>query len=149
MWEFTRLIFFTKLIIFLKKSYFSIIILLIVFSFHYFDSSTLHPSIITLVPVLGVSLIIIYGNQDLFFSKIISSKPIKYIGLISYSLYLWHYPIFSFARLNNIFQEEYKIFYILLSILLATFSYYFIEKKFRDIKKINFRIIFFSINYFL
>ena len=135
--------FFYKVNNFFKEIILLIGLLLIVFSFHYFDSSTLHPSIITLVPVLGVSLIIIYGNQDLFFSKIISSKPIKYIGLISYSLYLWHYPIFSFARLNNIFQEEYKIFYILLSILLATFSYYFIEKKFRDIKKINFKNFFY------
>ena len=134
--------FFYKINNFCKEIILLIGLLLIFFSFLYFDSSTLHPSIITLIPVLGVSLIIIYGNQELFFSRVISLKPIKYIGLISYSLYLWHYPIFSFARLNNLFQEEYKIFYILLSILLATFSYHFIEKNLEILKKLILRIFF-------
>ena len=102
----------------------------------------LNPSLITLFPVLGVSLIIWFANKKEFITKILSTKVLVGIGLISYSLYLWHYPIFAFARIAGVFEnnELYKYLFILLTILLSIFSYYFIEKKTRN-KNINFKII--------
>ncbi len=63
-----------------------------------------------------------------------SSKIFLFFGLISYSLYLWHYPIFAFLRYIEIFNNSIwiKLLSILLTIILSIFSYYFIEKTFRN-----------------
>ena len=114
-------------------------IILIFYSIFLFDSSTKHPSFLTLIPVVGVSLLIIFlRERSSFIYKLLSSKLFVSIGLISYSLYLWHYPIFAFGRAMNsdptIFE---KILWIILSFVLSTLSYLFIEKKFRDKKLIS------------
>ena len=69
--------------------------------------------------------------------NIISNKFITSIGLISYSLYLFHYPIFAFVRSNRLAQGMFEYSIVAIIILgLSIFSYYFIEKPFRDKKKI-------------
>ena len=80
--------------------------LLILHSFFFFNDQMLHPSIYTLSPIVGTSLIIWFSNKDEIITKILSLKIIVGIGLISYSLYLWHYPIFAFARISNLIQGE-------------------------------------------
>ena len=83
-------------------------------------------------------MIVIKFSNNNFTSKILSYKPLVFIGLISYSLYLWHYPIFSFSELLS-FQSSSanKLFIILLSLFLSIISYYLIEKKFRNKSLIN------------
>ncbi len=117
-------------------------ILLIIHSIIFFDDKMLHPSIITLSPIFGTCLIIWFSNKDEFITKILSSKLFVGIGLISYSLYLWHYPIFAFARVNQIFDGK-----LITELFLATFiffisvlSYFIIEKPFRN-KSISFKKI--------
>lgn len=98
-----------------------------------FDSKTLHPSLITLFPVLGVTIIILISNESLIVNKVLIFKPLSYIGLISYSFYLWHYPIFAFARLNNVFDSFYqKVSCILISFLLSVVTYHLVEVIFRN-----------------
>jgi len=108
-------------------------IILIFFSFIYFNNDTLHPSFATIVPVLGTALIIWYSNEKCIVTKILSNKCLVGLGLISYSLYLWHYPLFSFGELLNL-VENYadKTIVILLSLLMSFASYFFIEKPFRN-----------------
>ena len=77
----------------------SIGLLLIGHSILFFDDKTFHPSFYTLSPIIGVCLIIWFSHKDELITKIISSKLFVGIGLISYSLYLWHYPIFAFSRI--------------------------------------------------
>ncbi len=115
---------------------------LILISFVYFDHSVRHPSIITLIPILGVILIICFIDKKSILNKILSSKIFVGTGLISYSLYLWHYPIFAFARITEITSGEVskKIIMGFAIITISIFSYFFIEKPFRN-KKIKFNKI--------
>ena len=111
---------------------------LIFFSIIFFNSATKHPSFITLIPVIGIFCLILYSDKKNLITKILSVKPIRFIGLISYSLYLWHYPIFSIARYNDFFDNNLtKFFLIIVSIILSIISYYFIERNFRDTKIIS------------
>jgi peptidoglycan/LPS O-acetylase OafA/YrhL len=111
-------------------------ILLIIFSFFFFDDQDLLPSFHSLIPLIGVCLIIWFSDKDEIITKILSSKIFVFFGLISYSLYLFHYPIFAFSRLFEIFNHYYKILFIFLTIIISIFSFYFVERQFRDKKKI-------------
>jgi len=109
--------------------------LLILYSFLFFNFAKIfHPSIITLVPLIGVSLIIWFSKKGELITEILSSKIFVFFGLISFSLYLWHYPIFSFLRYIEMFNNsvEIKVLAIVLTIILSVLSYYFIEVPFRD-----------------
>ena len=63
-----------------------------------YDAATPYPSFYTAVPVIGTALIILFGWQGTWTAKLLSTRPFVGIGLISYSLYLWHQPLFAFAR---------------------------------------------------
>ena len=95
-----------------------------------------HPGVITLLPVVGTFLIILFSNDKNIINKFLSYKPIVFTGLISYSLYLWHFPIFSFIRLSQVsIDTPFKyIVLIFLILTLSILSYYLIEKPFRNKK---------------
>lgn len=105
-------------------------LILISYSFFYFDSETFHPSFYTLIPAIGVTLILWFTHKDNIISKILSYKIFVKIGLISYSLYLWHYPIFSFANhLEILFDNNFgKLILIIITFILSIFTYNFIEQ---------------------
>jgi len=105
----------------------------------FFNDEMFHPSFYTLFPIIGVCLIIWFSNKDGFITKILSIKLFVGIGLISYSLYLWHYPIFAFSRITNFTDANIlQILFLVGSVLIISIiSYFFIEKPFRD-KKSNF-----------
>ena len=97
-----------------------------------------HPTIYTIIPIISVSLIILLSGKTSFFKSILSNNFFVFTGLISYSLYLWHYPVFSFSRhifINTDFENNIilKLFLIVISIILSLISYFFIEK-FLDLK---------------
>ena len=128
----------------------SVGLFLIGYSILFFNHKMFHPSFYTLSPIIGVCFIIWFSNKNELITKILSTKLFVGIGLISYSLYLWHYPIFAFARVNEFIQGNYinKIIIGLVSLIVSFLSYYFVEKFFRN-KKNNFykifKIIFFLI----
>ena len=124
------------------NTYFPIIgFFLIGYSIFFFNDKMFHPSFYTLSPIIGVSLIIWYSNKDDLTSRILSTKLLVGLGLISYSLYLWHYPIFSFLRITlTSLTEIEKIGCIFLSIVLSIVSYFLIEKPARNKNK-SFSII--------
>ena len=108
--------------------------ILIILSIFLLNDQMSLPSIFTLPSVIGVCLIIFFSNNKDKISNILSLKIIVFFGLISYSLYLWHYPIFAFYS-YIFFSEEsglIKVLLILLSILISVISYQYIEKPFRN-----------------
>lgn len=119
-------------------------LVMILLSILLFNKNTPFPSIYTLFPTIGTALIILYSSNNTYVTKILSIKFITAIGLISYSTYLWHQPIFAFFRLSNFGQTstiEY-IFLIVLTFLLAFFSWRYIEKPFRDKTFLSTKLIF-------
>ena len=113
-------------------------LLMIVFSLFFFDDSIKHPSFLTLIPVVGTSLILLFYNESFFLLKILKNKIFIFFGLISYSLYLWHFPILAFNKIKSghlSFQD--KLDSIILAIFLSVITYYIIEKPFRNFKIIN------------
>ena len=110
---------------------------LITYSILFFNQETPHPSLYTLIPIIGVALIINFSTTDDLTGRLLASKPLVGIGLISYSLYLWHYPIMAFGRIisNNPTGLE-KFVWIVVTLLLSIASYFLIEKQFRTPRRI-------------
>lgn len=108
--------------------------IVLLLSFALFDDSNFHPSYLTLIPVTATYLIIQNTSEDSLINKVLSIPALIFIGLISYSFYLWHHPIFSFAKILDIGQESIwiKTLIIFISILLGFITYKFIEKPFRN-----------------
>ena len=108
----------------------------------FFNDKMFHPSFYTLSPIIGVCLIIWFSNNDELITRILSTKLLVGIGLISYSLYLWHYPIFTFYEITG-FSQGSLFKKLLLGIIisaLSIFSYYFIERPARN-KNNKFKVI--------
>jgi len=120
----------------------------ILFSCFYYTEYTSFPGIAALIPVLGSAAIIHSGmNNESKILNILKLKPFIFIGLISYSLYLWHWPLVVFANYLNPIQDfsiATIIFLLGLSIFLSTISYYIIEQPFRAKKTFSRKFIFSS-----
>jgi len=126
---------------------------LIFFSFFFFKTELVHPSFLTLTPVIGISLIILFSEKKTILYNYLSNKYLVFIGLISYSLYLWHYPLISFVKILEFSFDNYvvKILILFSVFFLSLLSYYFVEKKFRNknfISAKNFLILIFSLTFF-
>lgn len=101
----------------------------------FYDDKIFHPSVLTLLPIFGVSLIIYFArDKENFMKKLLSQKIIVGIGLISYSLYLWHYPIFAFGRIDQNYDIKIvdKIKWTIIIFVISVISYFLIEKPFRN-----------------
>jgi len=98
-----------------------------------FDKFTPFPSLYALAPVGGSVLIILFADRDTWTAKILSTRAFVGIGLISYSAYLWHQPLFAFARIRSYEQSGVGVLLGLsvVSLLLAWFSWAYIEQPFR------------------
>ena len=117
-------------------------LILIGYSIAFFNDEMFYPSLFTLSPIIGVCLIIWYSDKNELITKILSTKLFVGIGLISYSLYLWHYPIFALNRTVNFSDGNIyiKVSLIFIVIISSIISYYFIEKPAR--KKITLKLFF-------
>jgi len=117
----------------------------IIFSIFAYDESTPFPSLYALVPVLGVLLLILYAENKTFAGRLLSNQVFVGVGLISYSAYLWHQPLFAFARIRMLEHPSEMIMLILslLSLMLAYISWRYVEAPFRNKSLVSKRKVFF------
>lgn len=103
------------------------------YGFYTITSETQFPGWWAFIPTLGVALIIAAGPNSWLNKNILSFRPFVWIGLISFPLYLWHWPLLSFAR---IIEGEtptivVRIAAVVIAVLLAWVTYQFLEKPLR------------------
>jgi peptidoglycan/LPS O-acetylase OafA/YrhL len=110
---------------------------LILYSATRYTSATPFPGLAALAPCIGTVLIIAAGTHGpAVVNRILSWRPIVFIGLISYSLYLWHWPVIVFQSMGEGFGgvsvAMRKIMLAVVSLILATLSWRFVERPFRS-----------------
>lgn len=91
------------------------------------------PGAWALLPTVGAALIIFAGPNAFFNRTILQNNILVWFGLISFPLYLWHWPLLSFAQIieSQTPSIAIKSAAVLLSIILAWLTYYFVEKPIR------------------
>ena len=117
---------------------------MIIYSIVEFDKTTPFPSLYALIPTIGTGLLILCAVPKTLVYKLLSLKFVVGTGLISYSAYLWHQPLLAFAR-HRSFGEISELILITLcvmSLVMAWFSWRFVEKPFRSKTKVNRKSIF-------
>lgn len=99
-----------------------------------FDESTPFPSVHALVPTVGTALVILFATPATWVGRVLSLKPLVAIGLVSYSAYLWHQPLFAFARHRAVHEPAPWVFGVLslAALGLAWLSWRYVEQPFRQ-----------------
>ncbi len=121
-------------------------IAMIVFAILTFTQDTPFPGLFALIPTVGTALVLLFAQRTTLVGKWLANPLFVGIGLISYSAYLWHQPVFAFYRyqsLNHPTQTA-MLVCIALSFLLAYLSWAFVEKPFRDKNRFTKKQIFMS-----
>ena len=102
-----------------------------------FDANTPFPSFYALLPVLGAVIFILSANKDTYVARILSTKVFVGIGLISYSAYLLHQPLFAYSKVLGFSSTIHAVTLTLFSLFLAYFFWLYIETPFRKHSKIG------------
>lgn len=100
-----------------------------------YSSATVFPGIAALLPVAGSALAIYAGAGTGGASRaLLQNGPLVFLGRISYSLYLWHWPLLAFARYRNVGEPDIGLIValVVLAVILAWLSYRFVEQPFRS-----------------
>lgn len=117
---------------------------MIVLSVLTFDESVPSPSLLILLPTLGAVLIIVCATPGTWVQGLLASKVPVTIGLISYSAYLWHQPLFAFARILEVEAPRPGLMLGLsaVTLALAYLSWRFIEAPFRAKGRVSRSMVF-------
>lgn len=108
---------------------------MIILSIFIYSINTPFPGVSAIFPTIGTALIIYSGTSSKTFTRqFLSFWPLVFLGQISYSLYLWHWPIIVFARYYAILELKplETIAVLLATLLLSTLTWRFIEMPFRQ-----------------
>lgn len=107
-----------------KKILFFLCLIIIIFASYFFDSNTPWPSFYASIPVIATAIILAINYEKNF---ILSNPIFQKIGLWSYSIYLFHWPLLVITKKLNL--ELSLITYLTVTFILSVFSYYLIEKR--------------------
>ncbi len=109
-----------------------------------FTAQTPFPGLYALVPTLGTALIIVCAHRRTFVGRWLGSQALVMVGLVSYSAYLWHQPLFAFARQRSLTEPgPWVMAGLCLAVIpLATLSWRFVERPFRGGQRFTRRQVF-------
>lgn len=104
-------------------------LLLVIASFALINKYDPFPGFLALMPVVAAALLIKAGDNSFINKRFLSAKPMVILGLISYPLYLWHWPIMTFVRMSmpNTPSGTIMLSAVLASVVLAYLTYRFVE----------------------
>lgn len=108
-------------------------LVLIVLPIALYDAGTPFPGLHALPPVVGAALLLVSSDASQGVGRLLAMRPLVFIGLISYSAYLWHQPLLALAKyeLEETAQARVLLPLVALSLLLAYLSWRFVEQPFR------------------
>ena len=109
-------------------------LLLITLAVFAFDKKMPFPNLLALIPTIGAALVILYAKQKTIVGKLLGSKPFVGVGLISYSAYLWHQPLFVFAKYGGVVEPGKWLFaaMIVAVMVLAYLTWKYVETPVRN-----------------
>lgn len=130
----------------INSNVFSILGISLVLSSLFIIDKDNFPGLYTLIPCVGAALIIISSKAKI--TKILlTNNLMTFIGKISFSLYMWHWPLLVFGKRfvedSTYFNNDLinLLLYGVVLVLLSTFSYYFIESLFRKLRLSNHKVL--------
>lgn len=109
-------------------------IVMISYSIFQFSTETSFPGMAAVLPTVGAALIILSGTGGpSFVSNVLSFRPMVFIGLISYSLYLWHWPIIVYTKIYAIKEPTLSVMVVMFTLIfiLSVLSWKYVESPFR------------------
>jgi peptidoglycan/LPS O-acetylase OafA/YrhL len=97
-----------------------------------YTENTRFPGFAAVLPTAGAACLILARNSFVN-RRLLAFRPMVFIGLVSYSWYLWHWPLLSFARIvsGGLLSVSEAVLIAILSLTLAVVSYHFVEQPFR------------------
>ncbi|MBY6241292.1 acyltransferase family protein [Methylosinus sp. Sm6] len=106
----------------------------IVLSVAFLDRNIPFPGVFALAPVIGAALVIGFAHPDTFCGRLLGVDPLVRVGLLSYSAYLWHQPLFAFARLGLLSTPSKWLLLLIggVALCLAYVSWRYVESPCRD-----------------
>ena len=109
-------------------------LMMVLIAIFFYETTTPFPGFYALLPTIGTALVILCAQADGFLGKVLSNRLLVAIGLISFSLYLWHQPILAIATYNLDGQLPIWLsaVLIMLSVGLSVLSYRYVEQPCRD-----------------
>lgn len=113
-------------------------LLMIIGPIFLFDRHTPFPGLTALLPTVGAGLVIVFGRKGTLAHWLLSGRLPVGIGLVSYSAYLWHQPLFAFARYRSISEpsETLMVVLALVTFLLAYATWRIVEMPFRSRQRV-------------
>jgi peptidoglycan/LPS O-acetylase OafA/YrhL len=111
------------------------------------SNHSIFPGWWALLPTIGTILIISAGSNSYINKNLLSNKKLVYIGLLSYPLYIWHWPLLSFARifLSEVPPPSVRLGLLAIAFLFAALTYHYVERPIRfnkSTKHITFSLLF-------
>ncbi|WP_446030512.1 acyltransferase family protein [Lelliottia amnigena] len=108
-----------------------------------YSESLIFPGFYALPPVIGSCMVIMYAKYFRPVNVLLSNRLAVIIGLISYPLYLWHWPVISITRIINgdIPPSSVQAYGLILSLALACGTYFLVERPLKRIKSVKLKTI--------
>ncbi len=116
---------------------------LIMYGIVVFHKDTPFPSVYALAPTVGAALIILFALPSTFVGRLLGGKVLVAVGLVSYSAYLWHQPLLSFARHRSLNEPN---GFVIATIVFCTFglayvTWRYVERPFRQKGMVSKRLL--------